>query len=79
VIEYSSRQLISKISDWVNHLSELGRNGQSIIVEITENSLLDTRELAVEQLLNSQYVSVQVVIDVFGTGYSSLSYLIKYQ
>lgn len=77
-INKSPKQFISKLSDWVGHLNELGLNGQSIIVEITENLLLDAHELVVKQLLNFRDAGVQVAIDDFGTGYSSLSYLKKF-
>lgn len=66
------------MSDWVNHLNERKINGKSIIVEITENLLLDVHELVVKQLLNYRDAGVQVAIDDFGTGYSSLSYLKKF-
>ena len=77
-VNKSPKQFISKTSDWVNHLSELELNGRSIIVEITENLLLDIHELVVKQLLNFRDAGVQVAIDDFGTGYSSLSYLKKF-
>lgn len=77
-INKSPKQFISKMSDWVNHLNERGLDGQSIIVEITENLLLDVHELVVKQLLNYRDAGVQVAIDDFGTGYSSLSYLKKF-
>ncbi|QOJ22705.1 MAG: EAL domain-containing protein [Gammaproteobacteria bacterium] len=77
-INKSPKQFISKMGDWVNHLNERGLDGQSIIVEITENLLLDVHELVVKQLLNYRDAGVQVAIDDFGTGYSSLSYLKKF-
>lgn len=77
-INKSPKQFISKMSDWVNHLNERGLDGQSIIVEITENLLLDVHELVVKQLLRYRDAGVQVAIDDFGTGYSSLSYLKKF-
>lgn len=77
-INKSPKQFFSKMSDWVNHLSELELNGHSIIVEITENLLLDIHESVVKQLLNFRDAGVQVAIDDFGTGYSSLSYLKKF-
>ncbi|MCE7913759.1 MAG: EAL domain-containing protein [Nitrosomonas sp. PRO4] len=77
-INKSPKQFISKMSDWVNYLNRLGINGQSIVVEITENLLLDAHELVVKQLLNYRDAGVQVAIDDFGTGYSSLSYLKKF-
>jgi diguanylate cyclase (GGDEF)-like protein/PAS domain S-box-containing protein len=77
-INKSPKQFISRMGDWVNHLKERGLDGQSIIVEITENLLLDVHELVVKQLLNYRDAGVQVAIDDFGTGYSSLSYLKKF-
>ena len=77
-INKSPKQFISKMSDWVNHLREKKLDGQSIIVEITENLLLDIHELVVKQLLSFRDAGVQVAIDDFGTGYSSLSYLKKF-
>ena len=77
-INKSPKQFIDKMGDWVNHLNERGLDGQSIIVEITENLLLDVHELVVKQLLNYRDAGVQVAIDDFGTGYSSLSYLKKF-
>jgi len=77
-VNKSPKQFFSKKSDWVTHLSELGLNGHSIIVEITENLLLDTHELVDKQLLDFRDAGIQVAIDDFGTGYSSLSYLKKF-
>ncbi len=77
-INKSPKQFISKMSDWVNYLHGHGVSGQSIVVEITENLLLDAHELVVKQLLNFRDAGVQVAIDDFGTGYSSLSYLKKF-
>lgn len=77
-INKSPKQFMSKMSDWVNFLERRGLNGQSIIVEITENLLLDAHELVVKQLLSYRDAGVQVAIDDFGTGYSSLSYLKKF-
>lgn len=77
-INKSPKQFFSKTHDWVSHLSDCQLSGQSIIVEITENLLLDAHELVVKQLLNFRDAGVQVAIDDFGTGYSSLSYLKKF-
>ncbi len=77
-VNKSPKQFINKMSNWVNHLRELELNGRSIIVEITENLLLDMHELVIEKLLNFRDAGVQVAIDDFGTGYSSLSYLKKF-
>lgn len=65
-------------SVWLDHLESIGLFGESIVVEITENLLLDATDSIAEKLLQLRDAGVQVAIDDFGTGYSSLSYLKKY-
>jgi EAL domain-containing protein (putative c-di-GMP-specific phosphodiesterase class I) len=65
-------------SIWLEHLESIGLVGDSIVVEITENLLLDATDSIAEKLLQLRDAGVQVAIDDFGTGYSSLSYLKKY-
>lgn len=63
---------------WIDHLISQGLSGQSIAVEITENLLLDARDLVIEQLNAFRNAGIQISIDDFGTGYSSLAYLRKF-
>lgn len=49
-----------------------------IVVEITENLLLDASKGVTERLLALRAAGVQLSLDDFGTGYSSLSYLKKF-
>jgi diguanylate cyclase (GGDEF)-like protein/PAS domain S-box-containing protein len=65
-------------SIWLDHLESIGLVGDSIVVEITENLLLDATDSIAEKLLQLRDAGIQVAIDDFGTGYSSLSYLKKY-
>jgi diguanylate cyclase (GGDEF)-like protein/PAS domain S-box-containing protein len=65
-------------SEWLEHLESIGLFGESIVVEITENLLLDATDSVAEKLLQLRDAGIQVAIDDFGTGYSSLSYLKKY-
>lgn len=60
---------------WTDYLEELGIDGSSIVVEITEGLLLNASEHVTRKLLKFRDAGVQVAIDDFGTGYSSLSYL----
>ena len=46
-----------------------------LIVEITEDLLIDGIEAVREVLMNLKALSVDISLDDFGTGYSSLSYL----
>ncbi|MCQ8118769.1 EAL domain-containing protein [Methylomonas rosea] len=63
---------------WFAYLKELGLSGQSIVVEITESLLMETRDEIGAQLLALRDNGMQVALDDFGTGYSSLSYLKKF-
>jgi diguanylate cyclase (GGDEF)-like protein/PAS domain S-box-containing protein len=62
---------------WLDHLRQLGLEGQAIAIEITESLLLDAEPEVQEKLLDFRDEGVQVSIDDFGTGYSSLAYLKK--
>jgi len=46
-----------------------------IVIEITENILLENMEQAITFLNELKNIGVKIAIDDFGTGYSSLSYL----
>lgn len=63
---------------WLDYLQQLGLQGNSIAVEITEGLLLDIGSGVTEKLLAMRDAGMQVSLDDFGTGYSSLSYLKKY-
>lgn len=63
---------------WFDFLAELGLQGQSIVVEITEGLLLDAHTAITDQLLEFRDAGIGVSLDDFGTGYSSLSYLKKF-
>ncbi|MDP2367994.1 EAL domain-containing protein [Rhodoferax sp.] len=65
-------------TSWIEHLSDLGLPGQSIVIEITEGLLLETDERVTNQLLDFHDAGIQVALDDFGTGYSSLSYLQRF-
>ena len=51
----------------------------AIIMEITENVLLQASDAMTEQLLALREQGMQIAIDDFGVGYSSLSYLRKFR
>ena len=64
--------------EWFQYLNELGISGKNIVVEITENLLLNAETNVIDKLLWLRDAGIQVAIDDFGTGYSSLSYLKKF-
>jgi len=77
-INTSSLQWIDEaaaMSQWFEHLQQVGIKGQAITVEITEGLLMDASDKITNRLLDFHDAEVQVSIDDFGTGYSSLSYL----
>lgn len=64
-------------SDWAELLKENGLDNQSVVIEITEGTLLNANEDVKKVLLEYRDAGIQVALDDFGTGYSSLSYLNK--
>ncbi|MFO1372913.1 MAG: EAL domain-containing protein [Candidatus Competibacteraceae bacterium] len=65
-----------RLPDRVHGLLEAyGLPPQSLELEITESSLLETDAQTVETLLALKRLNVGLAIDDFGTGYSSLGYL----
>lgn len=65
------------INDWLEYVTELGLSRDAIIVEITENLLMESEESVRSQLAKFTDQGVTIAIDDFGVGYSSLSYLQK--
>lgn len=59
-------------------LSESGLNPRFLDIELTESTLMQNPELAVEVLSDLKAMGVRISIDDFGTGYSSLSYLKRF-
>ena len=56
-------------------LSEFSVPASALTLEITESTMLDDIERALDVLTRLQKLGVQVALDDFGTGYSSLSHL----
>ena len=52
---------------------------KGIIIEITENLVLDLTDHVQKQLNKIRQAGIETAIDDFGTGYSSLAYLKKFQ
>jgi diguanylate cyclase (GGDEF)-like protein len=56
-------------------LGETGLPGERLILEVTEGSLVEDVETAVERMHALKPLGVRFAIDDFGTGYSSFAYL----
>ncbi len=65
------------IDEWMQYKQDNGIDTCNVIIEITENLLMQEDELVQVQLLRLRDAGIEVAIDDFGTGYSSLSYLKK--
>jgi diguanylate cyclase (GGDEF)-like protein len=65
-------------ADWLKHVEKLGLAPRSIVIDVTENVLLDDAAEVLERLRHYRAMGVQVALDDFGTGYGSLAHLRKF-
>ncbi|EAW37936.1 GGDEF domain-containing response regulator [Lyngbya sp. PCC 8106] len=76
-VNLSARQLtqlnLNEQVDQIIHDTQI--NPQCLKLEITESSLMENPQIAIEILKKFKQRGIQLGIDDFGTGYSSLSYL----
>jgi diguanylate cyclase (GGDEF)-like protein len=76
-VNVSARQLLSNgfagIVD--NLLSTTDMNPAALVLELTENVLIEDSDRVMTVLADLKSVGVRLALDDFGTGYSSLSYL----
>ncbi len=76
-VNVSMRQL--EIHAFVDHIKEAlavtGLDPTTLVIEITESTLMRDADATVRRLREIKDLGVQVAIDDFGTGYSSLAYL----
>ena len=63
---------------WLDHLDSLGLDARSIVIEVTENLLLDTNTSVTERLEEFQRTRMQLSLDDFGTGYASVAFLKRF-
>lgn len=73
-VQIERSNLISTVS---STLEESGLPPHRLELELTESSLMNDGDRAVEFLTGLRELGVRVALDDFGTGYSSLSYLQK--
>lgn len=66
-------------NDFINYLEREIRendfNPEDLVLEITENTIMDNTEVLIEKFKEISSLGVKVAIDDFGTGYSSLGIL----
>jgi diguanylate cyclase (GGDEF)-like protein/PAS domain S-box-containing protein len=61
--------------DWIAFLSKIGLSSNAVIIEITEELLIQASDSIKNQLMDFRNAGFQVSLDNFGTGYSSLTCL----
>jgi len=64
---------------WFSFLHELGLDGDSIVIEITESLLMDSGAAITSKIDAFREAGMKLSLDDFGTGYSSLSYLKRFE
>ena len=76
-VNVSSRQLQDPgfVRDVQTAIQEFGLDARTVMLEITEGSVIHRPEAALERMKELKASGVLLAIDDFGTGYSALSYL----
>ena len=79
-VNLSPQQLLGNcdLLAWNRHLESIGVPPESIIVEITENLLLERNASVQEKLAQLHQGGMSLALDDFGTGYSAMAYLKKF-
>ena len=70
--DVSDKELPAKVAQW---LDNEGVEGRSLVVEVTERTVMDDRSHAAGALESLRELGIEVSLDDFGSGYSSLAYL----
>jgi EAL domain-containing protein (putative c-di-GMP-specific phosphodiesterase class I) len=73
--QFLQHNLVGMVSDI---LQKTRLDSQCLELEITESSIMEETEYAVDVLNQFCMMGIEISIDDFGTGYSSLSYLKKF-
>ena len=79
-VNLSPKQFVdrSMVADVSSVLARSGLAPRLLVLEITENVLMEESEDSIERLAALKRLGVRLAIDDFGTGYSSLSYLRRF-
>jgi len=74
-VQFTQPNLVELIADI---LKESGLAARYLELEITEGTVMDNPQAAIETMLQIRAMGIHLSLDDFGTGYSSLAYLKKF-
>ncbi|WP_426358057.1 EAL domain-containing protein [Pseudocolwellia sp. HL-MZ19] len=74
-VQFTQPNLVGMISDI---LKESGLAAKYLELEITEGTVMDSPQQAIDTMLQIRAMGIHLSLDDFGTGYSSLAYLKKF-
>ncbi len=79
-VNVSAHQLADPrfIDDVADALTVSGLHPRSLVLEITEGSLMKDTDVTIARLQQLKDLGIRLAIDDFGTGYSSLSYIRRF-
>ncbi|GGP65326.1 hypothetical protein GCM10009347_33950 [Shewanella algicola] len=63
------------VDDWVLACNKQGLPRDTMVIEVTENTLMDPESPIQQQMHRLSHNGIDIAIDDFGVGYSSLAYL----
>lgn len=68
----------SNYQEWLSFLRELQLSPNSIVIEVTENLLLETANNNSDRVLAFQHAHMQLSLDDFGSGHCSVAFLKRF-
>ena len=71
-VQFHQQNLIESVQDAIK---QSGLPSNSLVLEVTESTLVEDMEFTVKQLQELKDLGIQIALDDFGTLYSSLNYL----
>jgi diguanylate cyclase (GGDEF)-like protein/PAS domain S-box-containing protein len=74
-VQFTQPNLVAMIADT---LKESGLLAKYLELEITEGTVMDSPQKAIDTMLQIRAMGIHLSLDDFGTGYSSLAYLKKF-
>jgi diguanylate cyclase (GGDEF)-like protein/PAS domain S-box-containing protein len=79
-VNLSAKQFLQpNLVEYVAHvLAETGLDPNCLILEITESTLIEKPQVAIDTLKKLKFLGIGLSLDDFGTGYSSLSYIQRF-